>query len=479
MIGKRFIRDSLIYTLAGTLPMASGIILAFFYGNLLSADLFGALSIYFGFSLLVQIIVTYSFDSSLYINFHELKSDPRKLAEFISSAFIFILTLSLVTGILLALLGNWIFSHVFPVDKILFFPFGVVSVATGIFQALFKVNNSLLQTQSKASIFFWSNLLSFSLIVGFTIIGLYVFPGDLLGPIGGRMLGVLLSATWVLSSIFRQFGFHFNWQLLKTTMNFNSTSLIYQVQQWFIGYYDRILLLAFVPLATLGYYDLALKCLMAIEFVITGLNSSFYPKVLGKVALQEKKMSTIEINRYYHGLTGVAIILVGGSIFCFPWLIQTLMPGYIKAIPLLPFVAIIYLLRPLRLFMAMPYAGVKYSKPLPIFYFIILVIKISLMYLLIKQMGVYGVLISTVVSYVIEIFILYFGIRNKFTFKLNAFKLILAPVLMALMIGLLEPLWGASHSYLLHGFYVLVGGAILLWVYWNEIKSIDIFKIVR
>ncbi|MFO0267060.1 MAG: hypothetical protein ACK51D_08950, partial [Cyclobacteriaceae bacterium] len=84
MISARFIKSSLIYTVAGALPMASAIILMPFYGKYLSAELFGALSVYFAFSLLVQIVVTYSFDASLYLNFHEYKHDPKLLATFIS-----------------------------------------------------------------------------------------------------------------------------------------------------------------------------------------------------------------------------------------------------------------------------------------------------------------------------------------------------------------------------------------------------------
>ena len=147
--------------------MASAIILLPFYSKL-PVSIFGALAIYFSFSLLVQIIVTYSFDSSLYINFHEFKNDPKKLSSFISSAFLFILLISTVTGLILAFIGDWVFAHVFSKEEILFFPFGTLSVATGIFQALLKVNNSLLQTQEKPILFLWANLLSFSLIASLT-----------------------------------------------------------------------------------------------------------------------------------------------------------------------------------------------------------------------------------------------------------------------------------------------------------------------
>ena len=90
-ISKSFIKSSLIYTVAGMLPMASAIILLPFYIENLSTADYGALSIYLAFSLFIQILTTYSFDTSLYIHFHEFKHDPAKLSSFISSAFVLML----------------------------------------------------------------------------------------------------------------------------------------------------------------------------------------------------------------------------------------------------------------------------------------------------------------------------------------------------------------------------------------------------
>jgi O-antigen/teichoic acid export membrane protein len=456
--------------------MASAIILLPFYGEYLSPEAMGALSIYFGFSLLVQILVTYSFDASLYINYHEFKNEPAKLSSFISSAFILILLISLITGLLLAFIGDWFFSKMFTKDDILFYPFGLLSVATGIFQALQKVNNTLLQTQQKPTLFFWFNLLSFSLIAGFTVVGLYLFPESLWGPVAGRLVATLISAAWVLGFIFRQFGFYFNWQLLKTTFAFNNSTLIYQVQQWVINFFDRPFILLFLPLATLGVYDLALKCLMAVEFVLVGLNSTFTPKVLGMAVAQKEKGSTIEINRYYHGLTAMAMLLVSASIFVFPWVIEIFFKkrGYQQAVPLLPYVAIIYLFRCMRLYVAIPYPAIKYTKPLPFFYLVVMLVKIALMYLLIGQYGIYGVIISTWLSYILEIVILYFGIRKKFTFKINFAKMIIAPLSLAVLILVLEPWLGKLYTHWVHGLYVLVAGGMLGWAYRNEIKALGL-----
>ncbi len=187
MITKRFIKSSIIYTLAGALPMASAIILLPVYTRFLSAEVYGALSIYLVFSLLVQVIVTYGFDASLFTYFHELKNDPQKLSSFISSAFIFILIIGIGAGFIITVAGEWVFAKAFAGQKISFFPYGLLSLVTGVAQSLFKVNNSLLQTQGKAESFFWSNLLSFSLIAALTVAGLYLYPDTLVGPVGASM----------------------------------------------------------------------------------------------------------------------------------------------------------------------------------------------------------------------------------------------------------------------------------------------------
>ena len=79
--------------------MASALILLPFYIQYLSTEVYGALQIYLAFSLLVQILVTFSFDTSVYIHYHEFKNDPKKLSVFISSAFVFMLLIGAVISV--------------------------------------------------------------------------------------------------------------------------------------------------------------------------------------------------------------------------------------------------------------------------------------------------------------------------------------------------------------------------------------------
>src|SRR5690349_14938767 len=101
--------------------MASAILLVPFYMLNLSTSDFGAISIYLAFSLLVQLVVTYSFDTSLYVHYHEFKNDKPKLSAFISSAFVFMLLIGAGLTVIILPTGSIILSAIFTDRSFEFF----------------------------------------------------------------------------------------------------------------------------------------------------------------------------------------------------------------------------------------------------------------------------------------------------------------------------------------------------------------------
>lgn len=477
-VSKSFLKSSFIYTVAGALPLGSAIILLPFYITFLSAADFGALSVYLAFAIFIQIITTYSFDTSLYIHFHEFKNDKRKLSSFVSSAFVLMLCIGLVTGIIFIFFGDLIFRSIFFEKQISFFPYGLLTAAIGVFQALLKVHSNLLQSREKPEIFFWSNLFSFILIVVFTLLGLKMFPGTLIGPIGGRLLAAVVMGLWALTRIFREFGFHFDYPLLRTSFSFNFYTFVYQLLQWVINYIDRIIMVFYLSLGQVGVYDFAMKCLLVVEFILNGLHNTFYPRVVSTIMGQTSKGSSPEINRYYHGFISIIMILICLSILMFPWLIETFVskPDYRSSIQYLPYIALIYIFRALRSFFAAPYGILKFTRPLPGIYFIVSAVKILLTIALIQKYAIYGVIVGSLVSAVIEILLLRLGISRKFTFRYNLLKVIIAPMALFLTILILEPLLGSDYPIILHTFYTMVCAGLLWWVYRNEIGLINPMK---
>jgi len=463
--------------------MASALILFPLYVYHLSVEAYGALSIYLVFITLVQILITFSFDSSIYVHYHEYKNEPTKLADFISSAFVFMLISGVGVAILLSLAGELIFRLALPGQNISFYPFGLASVGAGVFLAVFKVHSSLLQTREKPETFLWSNVLVLSLIVVFTLIGMRWHPHSLAGPLYGRMLGAFLPFLWVLWRIFREFGLRFNFQWLRSSFSFNVYAFIYQLQQWFINQFDRVVMLLYLTLADVGVYDVALKCLLPIELLMNSLQSAFYPRVVSQLMGKTDQRGAEVINRYYHGLIAVVMLLVTGSIFAFPIAIKVFMlklfsnkAAYAEAVQYIPYVAVIYLFKVMRLYFAIPYNTLKYTRPLPIIYLVIVGVKIALMILLMQSMQVYGAVAASLVSAALEVFLLKRFMKGRFVYRFNAFKIIVAPTLLLLLIVVVEPFIRPALGWVAHAIYLIVCVGLLAWTYRNELKWVNPFE---
>lgn len=464
--------------------MASALLLVPFYMVDLTTDNFGALSIYLAFSLIVQLLVTYSFDSSLYVHYHEFKNDKGKLAAFVSSAFVLMLLIGFGLAILVLPTGGYILSTLFSHRDINFFPYGWLALGGGIFQALFKVHSNFLQSREKPETFFWSNLVLFTAIVVFTIAGLNIFPQTLIGPLGGRLVGLALASVWVLFRIFREFGFHFDLPLLGTSFSFNFYSFIYQLQQWVINYFDRILMMFYLPLSSIGIYDFAIRSLVGVELVMNGLHTAIIPKVIKLVSVKEPKGTSVEINRYYHGFIAVIMIVVCGAIWLIPIAIEWLSlylnrPAYILSTGIVPYIAVLYIGRSVRLFFGIPYSILKHTKPLPVIYMVVSIVKIGGMILLIKDMGLMGVIVSTAASIVVEILMLYYMSNKRFHFKFNSFKIVIAPVILIAGVFISESTLLQNYEGLRHFIYCALCALVLLFIYRVELKNLRLTNVIK
>jgi O-antigen/teichoic acid export membrane protein len=453
--------------------MASAIILLPFYVSYLSASDFGILSIYLAFSLLIQVVTTYSYDSSLYIHFHEYKSDVLKLKSFISSSFLFMIIIGSVVSMVTALVGDFIFVAIFKEQRILFYPYGMLSAITGIFQAIFKVYTNLLQSREKITTYFWSNILLFSIMALSIILGMKLYPNSIIGPVAGRLVAVVIAGGWALITIFKEFGIHFNFPLLRSSFSFNLYTFLYQLLQWVINYFDRFLMALYLAFSSIGIYDFAVKCILILEFILNGLHNSFYPKVVSTVTNQSEKKFTPEINRYYHGFISTIMLLICFCILLLPIAIEFLVkkPAYQESIKYVPYLALVYIFRAIRLYFAIPYGILKYTKPLPIIYTIVSALKILIMILLLKRFSVYGAIAASLLSGVVEIILLILSMDNRFHVRFNKWKVLIAPLLLLITILLFEPMFGSKYPLVLHTFYILVCVGILWWVYRNDIDQ--------
>lgn len=455
--------------------MASSIILLPFYISFLSTSELGVLWIYLAFSTFIQILVTFSFDSSIFVHFHEYKTDIAKLKQFISSTFNVMLLIGLGVLMLFLLFGEALFSSVYSNGEISFFPYGLICLVTAVFQSFFKVNNSFLMTSQSPKSYLVANLLLFSLIAIFTIGGLYIFD-SVAGPLVGRLIATMVIGGWAYFRVVSTGGWVLNFALLRQSFEFNFFAFFYQLQQWLMNSFDKILLSIYLPMDQVGVYGFLTSCLIVIEFLLNGFYSSFSGKVVGLLVNQSEKITSIEINRYFYGMTALAMLLVSGFIFVFPFLIRFLPSDYLQILPFIAVAALIYIFRGTRLYFGIPFSFLKYTRPLPFIYAIISILKIGVIILFVDRFGLNAVILGGLLSYWLEIYLLYLWGRQKITFRFNVYKLIFAPAALALLVLLTEPFFSRSHAIVVHGVYFFVCGVLLVLAFHKELNTLKIFK---
>jgi O-antigen/teichoic acid export membrane protein len=195
---------------------------------------------------------------------------------------------------------------------------------------------------------------------------------------------------------------------------------------------------------------------------------------------QPVKQSTPEVNRYYHGLTAIVLLMITGSILLLPFIVDLLKDdkGYSEAVQYFPLIATLYLFKAMRMYFSMPYGILKETKLLAGYYFIISLFKIGLLFLVIKPFGITGVISASIIASCVDLVILRFGIKSKFNFQFNAYKLVVMPLLVFITIVIAESLFAKSFNLQVHLVYVLLTASLLMWYYRNEIKFISFKKIL-
>jgi energy-converting hydrogenase Eha subunit A len=101
------------------------------------------------------------------------------------------------------------------------------------------------------------------------------------------------------------------------------------------------------------------------------------------------------------------------------------------------------------------------------------------MWITIREYGLFGVIFSSIIAAVVEIILLHSGIRARFNFQYNRFKILVVPAVVFSCILVLEPMFGDTSPNLTHLLYVVGCILLLLWVYRQEIKLVKPFNILR
>ena len=479
MISKKFLKSSIIYSVTGALPYATGIILIPFFTNKLSPQDFGLNTLYLAIMYFIQIISSFGLDTYIGIHYFEYKDNKQKLSENIGTVILSLLTIGIIILILLSIFGTAIFNLIFENKSLTFMPWGLVITLAAIFNGFLKTYSSLLINQERPGRFFQVNVVNFILVISVSLIILNLFPYSLNGPMYGRLIPAAFSFCSVIYYMTKEFGLRFNKEMIKKIISFCYPFVIFSLLMWVISYIDRFIISHFlVDPMYVGIFDFTVKCTLLIELFQTGMYSAISPKIYNIWKVQNIRESTIDVNRYYNGLTAASLLVIPLLSIIFPILIPFVVKKQIfyQSFAFFGILSVGFAFRGLNGMFISPIYYFKKTKILPKVYAIISLIQIIISIIFIKYFGLIGAVWANFITKIVQVVLLYFASRKIFNFKFNYLKQIYLPLIYTIIVLVLESITPPQYSIYCRILQLIIIYSLVLAVFRNEIMMLPILK---
>ena len=456
----------MIYSLIGALPYTTGVILIPFFTARLTPEQFGINAIYFTFMYFVQLVSSAGLDTYIGVNYFQQKDDPRKLSEFLGTVLIVLITLGTAVLSVLLIGGSPLFRLIFRGDKALqFFPFGLITVFTAIFNGFFKTYSNLLVNQQRPERFFWLNISNFFIVLAASLGILYTYPYTLNGPIIGRLVPAIISCLASVVMLTGEYGLKFSRRHLDGMLAFCGPMIVYGAMIWVVNYIDRYVIKYFMTDPTyVGIFDFAVKLSLGIGLLHTGLVNTIQPKVFNIWKDKDLKESTAEVNRYYNGFTAITLLVLPLVTIAIPLLVPIVIKNHIyyQAFAFIGILCLGYATSPAFYLFLAPVFYFKKTKVLPKVFLYSALIQVIMSSFLVWKFGLMGAVFSNFLIKPIQAFFLYVESRKFFTYHLNRWKLIYMPFIV-IVTGLLLYSFSPDKTGLIPGCIQLVITVILVY----------------
>ncbi len=473
MISRQFFKSSVIYATVGALPYASGFLLIPWFTAYLTPAQFGINALYISMMYLIQIFASYGQDMSISVQYFDYKDNAQKLKEYLGTVFIGLGIMGATTFLFFFFGGISLFNLVFKsADFIDVIPFGLFTILTAIMNSSVKTYSTLLITQQRPERFFWINIITFLLTIGCSLTLLYLFPFTLYGPILGRMIPAIISASIALALMGKQYGLAWNPGLVRKIVRYSSPLMAYALLTWVVTYIDRFLILRFLrDPALVGIFDFAVKLVIGLDLVMTGLVNTVNPKIYNIWKDQGLRESNTEINRYYNGLTAFFLLVIPLFVLLAPLLIPLVVHKaiYYQAFAFIAILASGYATRVWFYMFLAPLMFFKRTAALPGIFVVSAVFEIVVAIILINYFGLIGAVWTNFMVKPVQALLMYLECRKVYTFKVNAWKIFYTPVIFIMIVLVSETLSPPALKLYVESGQFLIAVILVYFAYRKEL----------
>jgi O-antigen/teichoic acid export membrane protein len=285
--------------------------------------------------------------------------------------------------------------------------------------------------EKKPKGFFLTSLASSGLMVLLCLLFLNADPGNIDGPLAGRMLAGLLLAAYV---IIRRLPIKTNVAVIKGWFSFSWPLVIMGASTWVIAYITPYILSHYVLASEVGLYSLVLSLMLGLDFFQNGLAASMYPVIFGERV--KRGDITPDEKGYHHMFSMINLLVIGISLLVLPVLVYALVrqEEYHTALIWLPLFAVSYAWRgPF----SVGYSVALYNKNTRLLMengLIAMAIQIALIIWFTEEWGLVGALAGTIAGRMLQSLWLFYRSGARVSIQANPIKMLVSPAIFSIVL---------------------------------------------
>jgi O-antigen/teichoic acid export membrane protein len=393
ILKNKFFKNSLLYTLGSMMTPLIGFIMLPVYTNYFTPSEYGIMTTIQTLMGMMQLILLLSLHGAITRFFYDFLNEPEKQREYLGSIFTFVILFSSMLSALLisirAPLGNILFEQI-PVD-----PYFVYLVGLSWASSLSALSMALFRAQEKAGTFITINIIKAVFISSITA---YLIIGKGLGPDSALLIQLLVTlviAGLMLGMQRKYLKFTINLSYVKQSLLFSLPLLPHVASGWIISSSDRIILEKFIDISDLGVYALAVQVSMVLALFYTSVNNALVPRYTtlrkeGKEEKAEKLLKMFGIIVTIFGVLSIPLAMLAIKFFT--------SNEYAAALMLTPLLLLGQIIKGYYFIPVAKLFYVKKTNAIASSSTLAAVISILVNLLAIPIIGIYGAIVSAIIS---------------------------------------------------------------------------------
>lgn len=388
----RFFKDFCLYGLVGFIGKIAAIFLLPIYTNVLSREEYGAMTLIFTCSGIIELVSNLNIHSGIARDYYEEDIDRKRL---VSTGFFSILILSTLILINMLLTRQYWMGTVLSLSSChsIAFVLMLLSIPTASLQSYFAI---LTRFKKKVLLFSVGALIGLIIRIGVAIMCIVVLKTGIMGVFLGELLAQLFCVIFY-ACINREFiAFTFDFSYIKRTLIFSIPTLPAILAGWLDTSVGQIMIGKNISLLDLGVYSIAISVTSVFTLISTALQNVWYPYLYENYKLEGFKT---QIKKIFTAcmilLTAISLLL---SLFSREIILLLSNEGYLAATKYITLLSM-----PMVLYLIFPFAssGISISrdtKHIGIAYVLGSVANLTVLFFTIRRFGVIAVPVCLALS---------------------------------------------------------------------------------